>query len=43
MPDGAPVVLRTDLSVDYPQKKGVLRGVRLEVSAGEVVGLVGGS
>jgi ABC-type dipeptide/oligopeptide/nickel transport system ATPase component len=29
--------------VDYPQKKGVLRGVRMEVFPGEIVGLVGES
>jgi ABC-type glutathione transport system ATPase component len=36
-------VLSTDISVDYPQKKGVLRGARIEVFPGEMVGLVGES
>jgi ABC-type glutathione transport system ATPase component len=36
-------VLSTDVSVDYPQKKGVLRGVRLDVLPGEMMGLVGES
>jgi ABC-type dipeptide/oligopeptide/nickel transport system ATPase component len=36
-------VLFTDLRVDYPQKPGVLRGARIEVSAGEILGLVGQS
>jgi oligopeptide transport system ATP-binding protein len=36
-------VLSTDISVDYPQKRGVLRGARIEVFPGETVGLVGQS
>src|ERR1019366_5148328 len=36
-------VLSTDLSVDYPQKTGVLQGARVEVLPGEIVGLVGQS
>src|ERR1700693_5965140 len=36
-------VLSTDISVDYPQKRGVLRGARIEVFPGEIVGLVGQS
>ena len=36
-------VLSVDLTVDYPQKKGVLRSARLEVLPGEFLGLVGQS
>lgn len=36
-------VLSTDLWVDYPQKSGVLRGAKLDVMPGEVLGLVGQS
>src|SRR4051812_5346561 len=36
-------VLSTELWVDYSQKPGVLRGVRIEVGPGEIVGLVGQS
>jgi ABC-type dipeptide/oligopeptide/nickel transport system ATPase component len=36
-------VLSTDLRVDYPQKPGVLRGARIEVLPGEILGLVGQS
>jgi ABC-type dipeptide/oligopeptide/nickel transport system ATPase component len=36
-------LLETRLSVDYPNKPGVLRDVRLKVSEGEMVGLVGES
>jgi ABC-type dipeptide/oligopeptide/nickel transport system ATPase component len=36
-------LLETRLSVDYPNKPGVLREVRLRVSEGELVGLVGES
>jgi len=36
-------VLSAELSVDYPQKKGVLRDLRIEVLPGEIVGLVGQS
>lgn len=37
------LVLSTDLSVDYPKRPGVLRGVRIAVSTGEIMGLVGQS
>jgi ABC-type dipeptide/oligopeptide/nickel transport system ATPase component len=36
-------VLSTDITVDYPQKKGVLRGARIEVFPRETLGLVGQS
>jgi ABC-type glutathione transport system ATPase component len=36
-------VLSADVSVDYPQKEGVLRGASIEVFPGELVGLVGQS
>jgi peptide/nickel transport system substrate-binding protein len=36
-------VLSTELWVDYPQKPGVLHGVRIDVGPGEIVGLVGQS
>ena len=36
-------MLSAELSVDYPQKKGVLRDLRIEVLPGEIVGLVGQS
>jgi ABC-type glutathione transport system ATPase component len=36
-------VLSTDLYVDYPQKRGVLRGTRIDVLPGEIVALVGQS
>lgn len=36
-------MLLADLRVDYPQKHAVLRGVRIEVFPGEIVGLVGHS
>ena len=32
-----------DLSVDYPQRKGVLRGAQIDVLPGEILGLVGHS
>src|SRR2546429_9390937 len=37
------MVLSVDLTVDYPQRKGVLRGARLDVLPGEILGLVGHS
>jgi len=37
------LVLETDFSVDYPQKPGVLRGVKITVDTGEILGLVGQS
>lgn len=39
----APPLLALRLSVDYPQKTGVLRDVALEIREGEIVGLVGQS
>jgi ABC-type dipeptide/oligopeptide/nickel transport system ATPase component len=36
-------ILQTRISVDYPNKPGVLRDVRLEIGEGEIVGLVGES
>ena len=36
-------LLSAEISVDYPTKRGVLRGARLEVAAGEILGLVGQS
>ena len=36
-------LLRLRISVDYPQKSGVLRDFSLEISEGEIVGLVGPS
>ena len=36
-------MLSTELTVDYPQKKGVLRRARIEVFPGEFLGLVGQS
>ena len=36
-------VLSTELTVDYPQKQGVLRRARIEVFPGEFLGLVGQS
>src|ERR1700760_4530277 len=36
-------VLSTEISVDYPERKGVLRSARVEVFPGEIVGLVGES
>lgn len=36
-------ILSTDLHVDYPQKRGVLRGARVDVFPGEIVALVGQS
>lgn len=36
-------VLSVDISVDYPERKGVLRGACIEVFPGEIVGLVGQS
>lgn len=36
-------LLQVRLTVDYPSKAGVLRGVEFEVGAGEIVGLVGES
>ena len=36
-------VLSAELSVDYPQKKSVLRGARVDVFPGEILGLVGQS
>ena len=38
-----PSVLSVDISVDYPQRKGLLRNACIEVFAGEIVGLVGQS
>jgi len=32
-----------DITVDYPQKAGVLRGVRIDIRPGEILGLVGES
>lgn len=48
MSKGGPIssqapVLSIELSVDYPQKKGVLRRTQIEVLPGEFVGLVGQS
>lgn len=37
------LVVRCCLSVDYPEKRGVLRGLALDIHAGEIVGLVGES
>jgi ABC-type dipeptide/oligopeptide/nickel transport system ATPase component len=37
------LILETHLSVDYPNKPGVLREVRLKVNEGEMLGLVGES
>src|SRR5271170_5795867 len=37
------LLLETRLAVDYPNKPGVLRDVRLTVKEGEIVGLVGES
>jgi peptide/nickel transport system ATP-binding protein len=36
-------LLQTRISVDYPNKPGVLRDVRLDLGVGEIVGLVGES
>ena len=36
-------VLSADISVDYPERKGVLQGACIEVFPGEIVGLVGQS
>jgi ABC-type dipeptide/oligopeptide/nickel transport system ATPase component len=36
-------VLTADISADYRQKPGVLRGAKLDVSVGEILGLVGQS
>ncbi|HTW67070.1 MAG TPA: ABC transporter ATP-binding protein [Bryobacteraceae bacterium] len=36
-------ILRAQLSVDYPNKPGVLRDVHLEIGEGEIVGLAGES
>ena len=36
-------MLSAELSVDYPQKKGVLRYLRIDVFPGEILGLVGQS
>jgi ABC-type glutathione transport system ATPase component len=36
-------VLSADISVDYPQRKGVLRGARIDVFGSEILGLVGQS
>ncbi len=36
-------ILSLDITVDYPHKKHVLRGARLEVYPGEILGLVGHS
>src|SRR5579863_8523405 len=38
-----PSLLQTRLSVDYPNKPGVLRDVQLDIAAGEILGLVGES
>jgi ABC-type dipeptide/oligopeptide/nickel transport system ATPase component len=38
-----PAVLSAELYVDYPQKSDVLRGARIDVFPGEIVGLVGQS
>jgi peptide/nickel transport system ATP-binding protein len=37
------LVLETDLTVDYPQKPGVLRHARITIDGGEILGLVGQS
>jgi peptide/nickel transport system ATP-binding protein len=37
------LILSADLSVDYPQKKGVLRHVKIDVDRDEILGLVGQS
>src|SRR5437879_5922200 len=37
------MMLSVDLTVDYPQRKGVLRGARIDVLPGEILGLVGHS
>jgi peptide/nickel transport system ATP-binding protein len=36
-------VLETDVWVDYPQRHGVLRGVKVSIAAGEILGIVGQS
>ena len=36
-------LLTTRLTVDYPNKPGVLRDVELEIAEGEILGLVGES
>lgn len=43
MPDTQPVLLAAQVTVRYPGKPPVLRGVALEIARGEVVGLVGQS
>src|SRR5271170_8446030 len=42
-PDNPPSLLSVQLTVRYPGKAPVLRGVSLEIARGEVVGLVGQS
>jgi ABC-type glutathione transport system ATPase component len=42
-PDRSPVLLSADVTVRYPGKVPVLRGISLEIARGEVVGLVGQS
>ena len=37
------MILEARISVDYPNKPGVLRGVQIEVGEGEILGLVGES
>lgn len=39
----APALLSLNLSVDYPNKTGVLRNIALDIGRGEVLGLVGES
>src|SRR5262245_14276366 len=38
-----PVLSLSNVEIHYPQKRGVIRGLELDVEAGEVVGLVGQS
>jgi ABC-type dipeptide/oligopeptide/nickel transport system ATPase component len=42
-PDSSPVLLSAHVTVRYPGKVPVLRGISLEIARGEVVGLVGQS
>ena len=41
--DSAPMLLSVKLTVRYPGKAPVLRGINLEMARGEIVGLVGQS